>query len=186
VTSSHSRLTLQRSLLVTTRARALTLLYTIQSLKTTLILYTVLLSSHRHSSYPHTSHLTILTMTTPIDINIMDVDTDHSSSGISDTSQVSFVNEYETLPASGPSSHAHIIDLGDYAENAKDDGMIKLQDAIVTILFCTSAETLKTFLSPTVNTFRAIFGKKGVQLVIWRKGLEVFVSGFLSTSQLLL
>jgi hypothetical protein len=124
-------------------------------------------------------------MTTPFDTNIMDVDTDHSSlAGSSDTSQVSFLDEYETLPASGPSTHAHIIDLGSYAENAKEDGMVKLQDAIVTTLFCTSAETLKDFLSPTVNTFKAIFGKKGVQLVIWRKGLEVFVSGLRSISLL--
>jgi hypothetical protein len=35
---------------------------------------------------------------------------------------------------------------------------------------------LKSFLSPTVNTVKAVFGKKDVQLVIWRKGLEVLVS----------
>ena len=55
--------------------------------------------------------------------------------------------------------------------------MVKLQDAIVTTLFCVSPDTLKFFLSPTVNTFKAIFGKKDMQLVVWRKGLEVFVSG---------
>lgn len=121
-------------------------------------------------------------MTTHIEAIPMDVDRDQSPSSGSDTSQVSFVDEYESLPASGPSSHAHIIDLGGYVEKAKEDGMVKLQDAIVTTLFCTSAETLKNFLSPTVNTFKGIFGKKGIQLVIWRKGLEVFVSGLRSAS----
>jgi hypothetical protein len=117
-------------------------------------------------------------MTTLAEPIAMDVDSDHSSSGKSDTSQVSFTNDYDTLPSSGPTSHAHIIDLGEYAENAKEDGMVNLQDAIVTTLFCNSADTLKAFLSPTTNNFKAIFGKKGVQLVIWRKGLEVFVSGY--------
>jgi hypothetical protein len=31
------------------------------------------------------------------------------------------------------------------------------------ILLCNSVDTLKSFLSPTTNTFKAIFGKKGVQ-----------------------
>ena len=74
-------------------------------------------------------------------------------------------------------AHVWFIDLGYFAEIAKEDGMIKLQDAIVTTLFRVSPETLASFLSPTVNTFKAVFGKKDVQLVIWRKGLEVFVSG---------
>jgi hypothetical protein len=105
-------------------------------------------------------------MTTHAESIAMDVDSDHSTSGKSDTSQVSFTNDYDSLPSSGPTSHAHILDLGEYADNAKEDGMINLQDAIVTTLFCNSPDTLKPFLSPTTNTFKAIFGKKGVQLVI--------------------
>ena len=107
----------------------------------------------------------------------MDVDSDHSSSVKSDSSQGSYTNDYENLPASGPTSHAHIINLGDYASLVKEDGIVSLQDAIVTTLFKASPDTLKSFLSPTVNTFKAMFGNKDVQLVIWRKGLEVFVSG---------
>lgn len=122
-------------------------------------------------------------MSTPIENTAMDI---NSSSGSergspssvrNDSSQVSYTNDYKTLPSSGSDSHAHIIDLGYFAEIAKEDGMIKLQDAIVTTLFRVSPETLASFLSPTVNTFKAVFGKKDVQLVIWRKGLEVFVSG---------
>jgi hypothetical protein len=117
-------------------------------------------------------------MTTQAESIAMDIDSDHSSSSAkSDTSQVSFTNEYDSLPSSGPTSHAHIIDLGEYAEVVKEDGMVKLQDAIVTTLFCVSPDTLKSFLSPTVKTFKAKFGKKDMQLVVWRKGLEVFVSG---------
>jgi hypothetical protein len=94
----------------------------------------------------------------------------------SDTSQVSYIDDFETMPSNGPASHAHIIDLGEHAGLAKDEGVIKLQDAIVTTLFKISPDTLKDFVNPTVNTFKAVFGKKDVQLVIWRKGLEVFVS----------
>jgi hypothetical protein len=94
----------------------------------------------------------------------------------SDTSQVSYTDDFETLPSSGASTHAHIINLGEYAVSMKEEGALKLQDAVVTTLFNVSPETLRSFVSPTVNTFKAVFGKKDVQLVIWRKGLEVFVS----------
>jgi hypothetical protein len=94
----------------------------------------------------------------------------------SDTSQISYIDDFETLPSNGPASHAHIIDLGEYAASMKEDGALKLQDAVVTTLFNVSPATLKSFVSPTVNTFKAVFDKKDVQLVIWRKGLEVLVS----------
>lgn len=109
----------------------------------------------------------------------MDIDSDHSASDHSNSSHVSYTNDYETLPSSGPATHAHIVDLGDYIGRCKENGMIKLQDAIVTTLYNISADTLKSFLSPTVHTFKAVFGKKDIQLVIWRKGLEVLVSGCL-------
>jgi hypothetical protein len=115
-------------------------------------------------------------MTTHVDTSAMDVDSDTAVSIHSDSSQVSFVDEYENLPSNGPRNHAHVIDLGEYAEATKDDGMLQLQDAVATTLYKASLETLKSFLSPTVNTIKAVFGKKDVQLVIWRKGLEVFVS----------
>jgi hypothetical protein len=107
---------------------------------------------------------------------VMDVDSDSAPSVGSTSSQISYTNDYKTLPASGQDSHAHIIDLNEYEDIVKEDGMIKLQDAIVTTLYNVSPETLVSFLSPTINTFKAVFGKKDVQLVIWRKGLEVFVS----------
>ena len=116
-------------------------------------------------------------MTTHIEPAAMDIDSDHSSSATSDTSYISFKDDFDTLPASGASTQAHIIDFGEYEGQAKQDGAIKLQDAIVTTLFSISPDTLRSFLSPLVNNFKAVFGKKDVQLVVWRKGLEVFVSG---------
>jgi hypothetical protein len=122
---------------------------------------------------------------TPMEINCSEPPTgvDHcpespgkSDSGKSDISTVSYTDDFETLPSSGPTSHAHIIDLGEYAASMKEEGPLKLQDAIVTTLFHASPVTLGSFISPTVNTFKAVFGTKDVQLVIWRKGLEVFVS----------
>jgi hypothetical protein len=115
-------------------------------------------------------------MTTHMDTGAMNVDSDTAASTQSDSSQVSFINEYESLPSNGPRNHAHVIDLGEYADLVKDDGMLRLQDAVATTLYNVSPETLKSFLSPIVNTTKVIFGKKDVQLVIWRKGLEVFVS----------
>ncbi|CAE7214905.1 hypothetical protein CFE70_009850 [Pyrenophora teres f. teres 0-1] len=100
-----------------------------------------------------------------------------SVSAKSDSSTISYTDDFETLPSSGPTSHAHIIDLGDYA-CSEEQGALKLQDAVVTTLFKASPATLKSFMNPTVNTFKAVFGKKDVQLVIWRKGLEVFVGTF--------
>jgi hypothetical protein len=88
----------------------------------------------------------------------------------------SYTDAFETLPSSGPTSHAHIIDLGEYTVCMKEEGALKLQDAVVTALFNVLPDTLRSFVSPTVNTFKAVFGKKDVQLVIWRKGLKVFVS----------
>jgi hypothetical protein len=107
----------------------------------------------------------------------MDINSDHSPSVKSDTSSIFFKDDYATLPSTGHLSHAHIVDLEEGVDLAKDDGMFKLQDAVVTTLFNVSPDTLRSFLSPTVNAFKAIFGKKDTQLVIWRKGLEVFVSG---------
>ncbi|KAF2133172.1 hypothetical protein P153DRAFT_331643 [Dothidotthia symphoricarpi CBS 119687] len=107
----------------------------------------------------------------------MEIDCVEPPSPGSDESQISFTNDYESLPSSGPPKHAHIIDLAGYDECAELGGTISLQDAIVTTLFNVSPETLCSFLSPTVHTFKAIF-KGNKQLVIWRKGLEVFIGLF--------
>jgi hypothetical protein len=117
-------------------------------------------------------------MSTTIDPIAVDVGSDNSESVKSDSSQLSYIDDYENLPSNGPRSHAHIVDLGEYADVVKDKDMVKLQDAIVTTLYNVSVDMLESFLSPTVNTFKATFGKKDVQMIIWRKGLEVFVSGY--------
>ncbi|KAF1921127.1 hypothetical protein BDU57DRAFT_488548 [Ampelomyces quisqualis] len=98
-----------------------------------------------------------------------------STSATSTSSTISYTDSYARLPSRGPSTHAHIIDVGDYNANGVT-GLLRLQDAAVTTLHNMSAEILETFLSPTINTFKAVFGKKDLQLVIWRKGLEVLVS----------
>jgi hypothetical protein len=122
-----------------------------------------------------------ITMAVLIDTGAMDIDSNIASpvraaSIRSDLSNVSFIDKVEGLPSNGPTKHAHLIDLGEYAEGVKDDGILQLQDAVATILYKASPDTLNSFLSPTVNTIKVVFGKKDVQLVIWRKGLEVFVS----------
>jgi hypothetical protein len=133
-------------------------------------------------SIDHTNAINqAITMTTEIDTTAMDIDSDlaspiRASSIRSDSSHVSFVDEYDSLPSNGPTKHAHLIDLGEYPELVKDNGLLQLQDAVATTLYNASVDTLKSFLSPTVNTIKVVFGKKDVQLVIWRKGLEVFVS----------
>ena len=113
---------------------------------------------------------------TTIDTSSCPVSPGKSDSGNSDSSTLSYTNDFETLPSSGPTSHAHIIDLREYATSMKEEGTLKLQDAIATTLFNVSLATLRSFVNPTVNAFKAVFGTKDVQLVIWRKGLEVFVS----------
>ncbi|KAF2852361.1 hypothetical protein T440DRAFT_488422 [Plenodomus tracheiphilus IPT5] len=108
----------------------------------------------------------------------MDIDRDNSPSIKSDTSQLSYTNDFDTLPANGPVSHAHIIDIDESQAFIKGECSTNLQDAIVTSLVKLSPTTLRSFMSPTVHNFKAIFGKKDIQLVIWRKGLEVFVGTF--------
>ncbi|CAN9085934.1 unnamed protein product [Alternaria alternata] len=133
-------------------------------------------------------------MTTHTDTGPMDIDFDKlptaidtiqcpespekSDSGDSDKSTLSYTDDFETLPSSGPTSHAHIIDLEEYATSMKEEETLKLQDAIVTTLFNVSLAILRSFVNPTVNAFKAVFGTKDVQLVIWRKGLEVFIGTF--------
>lgn len=45
----------------------------------------------------------------------MDLLRDDSPSQDSQSSQISYTNDFETLPADGPASHAHIIDIGEDA-----------------------------------------------------------------------
>ena len=106
----------------------------------------------------------------------MEIDHDSSQSAKSKSSQILYTDDFATLPANGPVSHAHIIALSpNLICLTHDGGTARLQDVVVTTLFNHSSATLQSFLCPTVNTFKAIFGKQDIQLVIWRKGLEVFV-----------
>lgn len=118
----------------------------------------------------------LISMTLHMGTTAMDINRNRLSSVKSDSSQASYTDDFETLPANGHVNHAHIINLNEYATNGGDQGTAMLQDAVVTTLYHVSPETLQAFVSPTVNTFKAMFGKKDTQLVIWRKGLEVFVS----------
>ena len=94
----------------------------------------------------------------------------------SSTSQIPFINDLALLPANGPTNHAHIINLSPEYDSESNKQGINLQDALATTLFKVSPTTLEFFLNPKTHTFKAIFGKRDTQLVIWRKGLEVFVS----------
>jgi hypothetical protein len=93
-------------------------------------------------------------MSTTIEPIAVDVESDNSESVKSDSSHLSYTNDYENLPSNGPRSHAHIVDLGEYADVVKDKDMVKLQDAIVTTLYNVSPDMLEYFLNPTVNTLR--------------------------------
>ncbi|RMZ71687.1 hypothetical protein GMOD_00006829 [Pyrenophora seminiperda CCB06] len=109
--------------------------------------------------------------------NSTKTDSTQRESTKSDRGTPFYTDAFPTLPSTGPPTHAHILNLNNYASSAKQV-TIKLQDAIATTLFNISPATLEDFVNPTVNTFKAIFGKKDVQLVIWRKGIEVFVYRF--------
>lgn len=50
----------------------------------------------------------------------MDIDSDHMASDHSDSSQILYVDDYETLPSSGPATHTHVVDLGDYIDYYKE------------------------------------------------------------------
>ena len=64
-----------------------------------------------------------------------------------------------------------------------DNGPIQLQQAVLKTLQNISTDTLTSFMSPTTNTLKVVL-KSDKQLVIWRKGLEVFVSAFASSTTL--
>lgn len=116
-------------------------------------------------------------MTTSFEDTMADVKLDRCASLQINSNHISFTSDFATLPANSPAAHAHIIDLDGYEGCIKEEGMIRLQDAVVTTLFKVAPEALKSFLSPTVHNYKVIFGKRGTQLVVWRKGPEVLVCG---------
>lgn len=101
-----------------------------------------------------------------------------TSSTKSDKSSLPFTNAFSRLPPTGHEKNAHIIDMTALARTDEEESSVQLQDAVATTLYFASPDILRSFLSPTVHIFKAIFKReKGdKQLVIWRKGIEVFVS----------
>ncbi|KAF2188034.1 hypothetical protein K469DRAFT_477822, partial [Zopfia rhizophila CBS 207.26] len=92
-----------------------------------------------------------------------------------------FTNHFEALPSDGPDNHAHIVDVPAF-KDVMDEGErdIKVWDAVATMLFKISPDTLKTFLNPLTKTFKLVHKSKytvwSTRLVIWKKEQEVFVS----------
>ncbi|KAF2111842.1 hypothetical protein BDV96DRAFT_451225, partial [Lophiotrema nucula] len=100
-----------------------------------------------------------------------------------------FTDEFDGLPSTAPVNHAHIIDIETIGSDECNDfsGSVKIWDAVATMLFRISPETLKDFLNPEVKAFKLVQKSKhpssDTQLVIWRKGNEVFVGQFVDLSE---
>ncbi|KAJ4310624.1 hypothetical protein N0V94_008354 [Neodidymelliopsis sp. IMI 364377] len=91
-----------------------------------------------------------------------------------------FLNTFASLPPTGSSKAAHILDLSALPASQQENDQehaIKLQDAVATTLHLLSPSTLKQFLNPSIHIFKAVF-KGANQLVIWRKGIEVLIGTF--------
>ncbi|EUC47133.1 hypothetical protein COCMIDRAFT_50746, partial [Bipolaris oryzae ATCC 44560] len=89
-----------------------------------------------------------------------------------------YTTAFPSLPPTTPATHAHIINLQSPPPTPT------LQDTLVTTLYHTSPATLSHFLDPTVHTFKQVLGKSDIKLVIWRKGVEVFIGMFENHTQL--
>jgi hypothetical protein len=98
--------------------------------------------------------------------------------------QLPFLDIFPSLPPTGSSNAAHILDLLALPQDNDDQKhTIKLQDAVATTLHLLSPSTLRKFLNPTIHIFKAVF-KGDDQLVIWRRGIEVLVPSPPSPSSL--
>jgi hypothetical protein len=91
-----------------------------------------------------------------------------------------FTDEYKALPADGPASHPHIVDVEEF-KGAEILPPAKVWDAIATMLFKISPDTLKKFLDPTVKEFKLVTKETAhtgfyADLVIWKRGQSVVVS----------
>jgi hypothetical protein len=89
-----------------------------------------------------------------------------------------FTNSFEGLPASASPEHAHIINLRSYIPDY-DVGQydIKIWDALATMLFKISKDTLSNFLDPGNKTFK--LSQKlytDSNFLVWRRENEVLVS----------
>jgi hypothetical protein len=88
---------------------------------------------------------------------------------------VQFFNTFAALPATAPANHAHIIDFG---KTGTSPAM--LQDAVVTLLYSISPETLTAFLKPDITSFRLLQKHKDPKhvdkFIVMKKGSKVLVS----------
>ncbi|EMD60910.1 hypothetical protein COCSADRAFT_163328 [Bipolaris sorokiniana ND90Pr] len=88
---------------------------------------------------------------------------------------VAFLTTFAPLPATTPSSHAHIIN--DFARGTSTP---HLQDAIVTLLYNVSPSTLSTFLEPDIKEFRLVQTRRqgrdaGEELIVMKRSRKVIV-----------
>ncbi|KAF1841916.1 uncharacterized protein K460DRAFT_358608 [Cucurbitaria berberidis CBS 394.84] len=104
--------------------------------------------------------------------------------GNSRPNPVRFADCFDRLPVNTPSNHAHIIDLSSY-KPAEIGGQydLKLQDAVVTLIFNISKGLLKRFLSASIKTFKMVhqlqLGPSNMKLIIWRRGNQVLVGQYI-------
>ncbi|KAI4927773.1 hypothetical protein J4E85_006285 [Alternaria conjuncta] len=100
-----------------------------------------------------------------------------------------FLNVYERLPAHSPSTHAHIIDAGPFREvliESEEEYDLKIQDAVATMLFKISKDTLDTFLSGVTDSFKLVQScerRSNWQLIIWRQGTQVLIGQFIDNEK---
>lgn len=99
------------------------------------------------------------------------------SMGKRDVKYTPVVDSLESLPPNSFKQQAHNIDLDVFIKCNEQEGVVELRNAVATTLQLVSAEMLRSFFSPTVHTFKVIFkgDPDSKRLVIWRKGIEVFV-----------
>ncbi|KAF1947677.1 hypothetical protein EJ02DRAFT_315747, partial [Clathrospora elynae] len=82
-----------------------------------------------------------------------------------------------------PHGHAHLIDLTSfkpYDFDGEEGYDLKLPDAVATMLFNISKDTMELFLNARVKTFEMIqelnANRSKMKLVIWRQGAQVLLS----------
>ncbi|XP_014556183.1 hypothetical protein COCVIDRAFT_38234 [Bipolaris victoriae FI3] len=88
---------------------------------------------------------------------------------------VNFLTNFASLPATAPSSHAHII--SDFACSTSTP---HIQDAIVTLVYKISPSTLFTFLEPDIKEFQLVQTRRqgkdaGEKLVVMKRGRKVII-----------
>jgi hypothetical protein len=101
---------------------------------------------------------------------------------------VVFTNNFEALPASGPSGRPHIIDVEQFCDTFDDDEYddeyyvekvhIKIWDAVATVLFKISIEALGFFLNFATSSFKLTMHPNSNhmgKLIIWRRGNGLMV-----------